>query len=60
MWWVALRPSVPYLTLGCVLEGFVLVPGRLGYGFSQAGTRYPVVQNLVLPSGSASEAASDL
>lgn len=45
------------LTLGCVLEGFVLVSGCLGYGFSQVGTRF---RNLALPSGSASEAASDL
>lgn len=55
MWQVALRPPVPYLALGCILEGFVPGPGCLGGGFSHVGTRCPA-----LPTVSASEAASGL
>lgn len=55
-WWPALRPSVPCLTLGCVLEGFVPGLGCLGHGFPQVGTRcrfetlhYPVVRPVRQP-----------
>lgn len=48
-------PCVPYLACGCVLEGFVPGPERLGCGFSQVQLRNPA-----LPSDLASEAASNL